>query len=143
MREVRDVVAGSRTTDLDSELAGARSVLQSGGISARVIGEGATLPSAAQATLGWVVREATTNIIRHSDPTTVRIELALGDGSEPVAVMRIENDGAPDQSALNGRGTGLTGLRERLLVLGGTLEAGPAPGGRFLVEARLPVETES
>jgi two-component system sensor histidine kinase DesK len=143
MREVREVVAGSRTTDLDAELAGARSVLQSAGISARVIGEGALLPSAAQATFGWVVREATTNIIRHSDPTTVRIELALGDGSERVAVMRIENDGAPDQSIQDDRGTGLAGLRERLVVLGGTLDAGPAPGGRFLVEARLPVETES
>jgi two-component system sensor histidine kinase DesK len=143
MREVREVVAGSRTTDLDAELAGARSVLQSAGISARVIGEGALLPSAAQATFGWVVREATTNIIRHSDPTTVRIELALGDGSERVAVMRIENDGTPDQSIQDGRGTGLAGLRERLVVLGGTLDAGPAPGGRYLVEARLPVETES
>lgn len=143
MREVREVVAGSRTTDLDSELAGARSVLQSAGINARVIGEGALLPSAAQVALGWVVREATTNIIRHSDPTTVRIELALGDASERVVVMRIENDGAPDRSTENGQGTGLTGLRERLVVLGGTLDAGSAPGGRFLVEARLPVGTES
>ena len=140
MREVREVVAGSHTTDLDSELAGARSVLRSAGITARVIGAGAVLPPAAQTPLGWVVREATTNIIRHSDPTTVRIELEI---SGSVAVLRIENDGVSPSSLEPGRGTGLTGLRERLVTHGGELTAGPAPGDRFLVEARLPLAGRS
>lgn len=139
MREVREVVAGSHTTDLDSELAGARAVLRSAGIKARVIGDGALLPPAAQSALGWVVREATTNIIRHSDPTTVRIDLEVG--AESVAVLRIENDGGSGSS--DGWGTGLAGLRERLVSLGGDLAAGPEPGGRFLVQARLPLEIES
>jgi ABC-type glutathione transport system ATPase component len=65
------------------------------GISARVIGDGAHLTRTTQAALGWVVREATTNIIRHSDPTTVRIELDVvhAAGAGPAAVLRIENDG--------------------------------------------------
>jgi len=81
MREMREVVGGY----LDAELAGARSVLRSAGISARVIGDGADLSRTTQAALGWVVREATTNIIRHSDPTTVKIELA----ADGVAVEEI------------------------------------------------------
>jgi len=112
-------------------------MLRSAGIKTRVIGEGAVLPPAAQTALGWVVREATTNIIRHSDPTTVRIELEIGRDSS--AMLRIENDGVPVPSAPAGRGTGLTGLRERLATHGGELAAGPAPGDRFLVEAHLPL----
>lgn len=137
MREVREVVAGSHAPDLDTELAGARSVLRSAGIAVRVIGDGAALPGPAQVALGWVVREATTNIIRHSDPTTVRIDLEIGWGG---AVLRIENDGAPGSgSARSGAGTGLAGLRERLATLGGELEAGAEPGGRFALRARLPL----
>jgi len=141
MREVREVVAGSRRADLDAELAGARSVLRSAGITVRVIGDGALLPAAAQAALGWVVREATTNIIRHSDPSTVRIDLEVRpdrDGA-PVVVLRIENDGARS-AAEGGSGTGLVGLRERLAALGGDLDVNTETEGRFVVGARLPLD---
>jgi two-component system sensor histidine kinase DesK len=144
MREVREVVAGSRRADLDAELAGARSVLRSAGITVRVIGDGALLPPDAQAALGWVVREATTNIIRHSDPTTVRIDLEVRperDGG-PVAELRIENDGAR-QAAESGSGTGLIGLRERLAALGGNLDVNTETDGRFVVRARLPLDAGS
>ncbi|MBA2561166.1 MAG: sensor histidine kinase [Propionibacteriales bacterium] len=143
MREVRDVVAGHRTADLASELAGARSVLRSAGITARVIGDGAVLPESSQAALGWVVREATTNIIRHSDPTTVTIDLEVRAAPEsgPVAVLRIQNDGAQaaGTSYRVGGGTGLTGLRERLVALGGGLSTGTTPDGGFVVRAWLPL----
>jgi two-component system, NarL family, sensor histidine kinase DesK len=143
MRELREVVGGYRNADLDAELAGARSVLRSAGIGARVIGDGADLSRAAQAALGWVVREATTNIIRHSDPTTVRIELEVvrAAGTGPTAVLRIENDGVrrPGPGPGGGTGTGLVGLRERLAGLGGELTAEAIAGGRFLLQARLPL----
>lgn len=143
MREMREVVAGYRTTDLDSEIAGAGSVLRSAGISARVIGDGEALPPAAQAALGWVVREATTNIIRHSDPTTVTIELDVVQDADtgPAAVLRIENDGVHPPGSGGGAtgGSGLVGLRERLADLGGDLDADALPGGRFLVQVRLPL----
>jgi two-component system sensor histidine kinase DesK len=143
MREVREVVAGYRTTDLDSEIAGAGSVLRSAGISARVIGDGEALPPAAQAALGWVVREATTNIIRHSDPTTVTIELDVVQDADtgPAAVLRIENDGIHPPGSGGGAngGSGLVGLRERLADLGGDLDADALSGGRFLVQVRLPL----
>jgi two-component system sensor histidine kinase DesK len=95
MREMRAVVGGYRAVDLQSELAGARSVLRSAGISVRVIGDAAELPEPVQAALGWVVREATTNIIRHSDASMAKIELDVVDDAERghLAVLRIENDG--------------------------------------------------
>jgi two-component system sensor histidine kinase DesK len=140
MRELREVVGGYRDADLDAELAGARSVLRSAGIGTRVIGDGTGLPPGAQAALGWVVREATTNIIRHSDPTTVTIELDVVQAAGPTAVLRIENDGVrPPAADAGGAGSGLLGLRERLAGLGGTISVQAVPGGRFLLLARLPL----
>ena len=119
--------------------------MRSAGISARVIGDGAGLSHTTQAALGWVVREATTNIIRHSDPTAVKIELDVvqAAGSGPTAVLRIENDGVRRPGPSAGSGTGLVGLRERLAGLGGDLTAEAIPGGRFLVQVRLPLARES
>jgi two-component system sensor histidine kinase DesK len=147
MREMREVAGGQRTTDLDSELGGARSVLRSAGISARVVGDGAGLPRPVQAALGWVVREATTNILRHSDPTSVTIELdVVQDGDTgPAAVLRIENDGvhpADSGGGANG-GSGLVGLRARLADLGGDLDAEALTGSRFVVQVRLPLARRS
>jgi two-component system, NarL family, sensor histidine kinase DesK len=144
MREVRDVVAGYRNADLDAELAGARSVLRSAGITVRVIGDGVALPRGVQAALGWAVREATTNIIRHADPTQVRIELDSASDTDGTAVarLRIQNDGVRPAGSTaisgDGHGTGLAGLHERLAQLGGTLSAQALPGGRFALQVELP-----
>lgn len=144
MREVREVVGGHRTADLDVELTGARAVLRSAGIDARVIGDGSGLPPPVQAVLGWAVREASTNILRHADPTQVTVDLdnVLDPHLGPVARLRIENDGVRPShrpSTIDGHGTGLTGLRERLIRAGGDLTAGGLPQGRYRLEARLPL----
>ena len=144
MREVREVVGGHRSTDLDVELAGARAVLRSAGIDARVIGESTGLPTRVQTAFGWAVREATTNILRHADPTRVTIDLdCLPDSSGGQHVrLRIENDGVrhvDSGSGLDGHGTGLAGLRERLAQVGGQLATDALPDGRFRVDARLPL----
>ena len=141
-REVREVVTGYRAADLDTELAGARSVLRAAGITTRIIGDSTCVPADAQAALAWVLREATTNVIRHSNATTCTIELGVHPSTEAAAVdtvvLRIHNDGAPPPDPFHRPGHGLAGLRERLTAVGGYLAAGPEPGGRFTVETRLP-----
>ncbi|MEU4391578.1 histidine kinase [Kribbella sp. NPDC023855] len=134
LREMRAVVGGYRATDLTTELAGAQSVLRSAGVNCRVIGDGSALLPATQAALGWVVREGTTNVIRHTNATTCKIEL---DHSPAGTVLRMDNDGV-SSSTSNGGGMGITGLRERLAELGGTLTVDNPPG-RFVLVARLPV----
>ncbi|MFI5984247.1 sensor histidine kinase [Streptomyces sp. NPDC051555] len=127
-REVRDVVRGYREADLAVELEGARGVLSAAGIDCRVeLSEPPELPVAVQSALGWVVREATTNVLRHGDARGCLIRLAGGDAGAVVLV--VENDGAPPEPAGAGRerGSGLAGLRERLAALGGSLEAGTVP----------------
>jgi two-component system sensor histidine kinase DesK len=144
-REVREVVTGYRAADLDTELAGARSVLRAAGITTRVIGDSTCVPGDAQTALAWVLREATTNVIRHSNATTCTIEIGIHPGTEAgaadTATLRIHNDGAPPPDPLHPPGHGLAGLRERVKASGGHLAAGPEPGGFFTVEARLPTTT--
>ncbi len=135
LREVRDVVRGYRGTDLAGELAGARSVLRAAGIACTVTGEeaGAALPEPVQVALGWVVREAVTNVLRHSSAGECAVTLTAGD---PVQ-LRVENDGVGSGGG-GGRGNGLRGLSERLAAASGQLSAG-REGDRFVVVARVPV----
>ncbi len=139
-KEVRDVVRGYREASLGSELAGAQAVLTAAGIDCRVTGAEAAdeLPTAVHAALGWVVREAATNVLRHGDASRCSVALRVAEGR---AVLRVENDGVGDEGSDGSEqsGSGLVGLRERLAVVGGWLEAGPVEGGVFRLVAEVPV----
>ncbi|MFJ8863244.1 sensor histidine kinase [Streptomyces sp. NPDC102451] len=136
-QEVRDVVRGYREADLRTELLGAQGVLRAAGIECAVHGDGGQLPPPVQSALGWAVREAATNVLRHGDPQRCDIRLeAARDGVRLV----VENDGVtPDAAVVTGGGSGLHGLRERLASVGGSLEAGPAGGGLFRLTAAVPL----
>ncbi|MBT2528540.1 sensor histidine kinase [Streptomyces sp. ISL-99] len=139
-REVREVVRGYRAADLPAELEGARGVLSAAGIDCLMDrGPGDELPAGVQSALGWVVREATTNVLRHGDARTCTVRLAADGGR---AVLVVENDGAGEVSAAGTPGSGLAGLRERLSAVGGTLRAGPAGDGRFRLTAEVPLVRE-
>ncbi|MET7600975.1 histidine kinase [Streptomyces avermitilis] len=133
-REVREVVRGYREADLGAELAGAQGVLTAAGIDCEVSGSAAGLPAPVQSALGWVVREATTNVLRHGNAARCAVTLRTVDGH---VVLTVENDGVPD--SVPGGGSGLVGLRERLSVVDGTLRAAPSGEGRFLLTARIPL----
>ncbi len=83
-----------------------------------------------------IVQEALTNAARHAGPAKVSVRLAYGDGDLTVLV---EDDGAADPSRPPTPGIGLTGMRERVTALGGTLDAAPREEGGFAVRARLPL----
>ncbi|MFH9075285.1 sensor histidine kinase [Streptomyces alboflavus] len=133
-REIRDVVRGYREAELGAELAGAQGVLEAAGIVCRVSGAPVGLPPAVQAALGWVVREGTTNVLRHGDAETCTITVSVTEGRTE---LTIENDGAPEAPVGSG-GSGLRGLGERLATVGGTLEH-TAADGRFRLTARVPL----
>ncbi|MGN6239220.1 MAG: sensor histidine kinase [Cellulosimicrobium cellulans] len=133
LREVRAVVAGYRTADLAAELAGARSVLRSAGITTTVHGDETPVGTAAQEALAWAVREGVTNVVRHSTACTCTITVHRDRVS---SVVEIVNDGAP-AGVGDGRGSGLVGLRERLEGAGGSLQTW-SDGGRYGLVARVP-----
>ncbi|MFF5534348.1 sensor histidine kinase [Streptomyces cinerochromogenes] len=134
-REVRAVVRGYREADLGAELAGAQGVLTAAGIDCEVRAETAGLPAEVQSALGWVVREATTNVLRHGDAGRCAVGLRVLKGR---VVLTVENDGVsgtPD----GGGGSGLAGLRERLAVVDGTLDAGAVGKDGFRLVAEVPL----
>ncbi|MGP4049309.1 sensor histidine kinase [Streptomyces sp. 2A115] len=142
LTEIREAVTGYREGSLARELDRARSALQAAGIEPLVRQSGPPLSAQTEALLGWVVREAVTNAVRHSGAT--RCEITV-DGSSERVRTRISDNGRsepPDRPApLPGiGGTGLKGLTERLAAAGGSLEAGPGTRGGFVVTAELPVE---
>ncbi|HEX5120610.1 MAG TPA: histidine kinase [Pseudonocardiaceae bacterium] len=133
LAEVREAVTGYRGRSLADELDAARSTLTAAGIDVTVRLDGTVLPAPLDALLGWVVREGTTNVLRHSGARSCEFRLhrdATGvcldvcdDGVGP-------NGGPP--------GNGLAGLAERVSGAGGRLDSGPAPHRGFHLAARLP-----
>jgi two-component system, NarL family, sensor histidine kinase DesK len=138
-REVREVVRGYREADLTTELAGARGVLRAAGIDCRVAADGAPqLPEPARAALAWVVREGTTNVLRHADAARCTVTVRTSAAS---AVLTMENDGVPAEAVPAGGsgGAGLAGLGERLARLHGVLTSErPAPSV-FRLTAEIPL----
>jgi two-component system sensor histidine kinase DesK len=135
LADVRAVVGGYRGADLADELAGARSLLASAGIECRVIGDAADLPATIQGTLGWVVREGVTNVLRHSDARACTI--TLRSGTPGTVTLTMDNDGARVSGKIR-YGGGLRGLTERIAALGGTLTAESVPPARFQLTATVP-----
>ncbi|MGX1914288.1 sensor histidine kinase [Streptomyces phaeochromogenes] len=138
-KEVREVVRGYREVDLGVELLGAQGVLTAAGVECTVTGSASELPTAVQSALGWVVREATTNVLRHGDAGHCRVSLQVKGAR---VVLTVENDGVERDrvpSTPTSKGSGLVGLRERLSAVDGTLEAGPVDGDRFRVVAEVPL----
>jgi two-component system, NarL family, sensor histidine kinase DesK len=135
LAEVREAVGGYRQVRLAAELAGARAALAAAGVRATVEDPPAGLPAPVQEVLGWAVREATTNVVRHSGATRCRVRF-IEDGDR--AAVEVTDDG--HGPGLAGQGAGLAGLAERVAAAGGRLEAGPRPEGGFRLRVELPVK---
>ncbi|GAA1797601.1 sensor histidine kinase [Actinomadura chokoriensis] len=93
------------------------------------------LPSGVELSAYRIIEEALTNALKHAGATLVTVRL---DYSGTDLEVRVQDDGTGTGEPGPG-GHGLVGMRERVAVLGGELETGPAPGGGFQVAARLPI----
>ena len=120
--EMHDVVEGYRTADLATELRSARDLLTSAGVACTVEGDPATVGEPLDEVAAWLVREAATNVIRHSEATRVRITLAPD-------MVAVANDGVVRDI---GRLSGLAGIRRRAEPAGASLVA-ERDGDRFSV----------
>jgi signal transduction histidine kinase len=96
----------------------------------------ATVPEAVALTTYRVVQEALSNVRRHAGPAPgVQVRVGVDDAAVEVEVA---DDGRGAASPQDGRGLGLVGMRERVALHGGQLEAGPGGSGGFRVTARIP-----
>lgn len=128
LTEVRSAVSGLRSGDLVSELVSARVMLEASGIAFDMdLPDSLDLPPAVQASLSLVLREAVTNIHRHSQATAARVVITRN-GQE--FSMRITDNGC---GGLAAHGNGVSGMRERVRQIGGRLAIdSPAKQGTSL-----------
>ena len=99
----------------------------------------ARVPAAVDLSAYRIVQESLTNTLRHSQATRARVSVRCASAS---VRLEISDDGpARPTGRIDGSGRrGIVGMRERARLLGGTLDAGPLPGGGFRVRADLPLE---
>ena len=102
----------------------------------RVSGEERPLTATVDRAAYRIVQEALTNAARHAGPASVTVELGYAaDG----LTIGVHDDGIAQESRPPTPGIGLTGMRERVTALGGTLHAAPRAEGGFSVRAELPL----
>jgi len=101
----------------------------------RVEGEPTPLPPGVDLSAYRIVQEALTNAVKHANADRAEVVVRYGNGTVELVVS---DDGRGNGDG-GGSGHGLVGMRERVSVYGGELEAGPQAGGGFRLRATLPV----
>jgi two-component system sensor histidine kinase DesK len=132
LSEVRAAVAGYRAQGLRGELESARRALSAAGVEATVEAEVPALPIAYESALALALRESVTNIVRHAGARHAAIGLGV---EESGVVLQVADDGRGGSGA---EGAGLTGMRERITALGGSVQRDGGSGMR--VRVTLPLE---
>ncbi|MEU7058460.1 histidine kinase [Streptomyces sp. NPDC046197] len=136
--DVREAVTGYRRPRLSAELAGAQVALTAAGVTAELPTEPdlTGIPQESESALAWALREAVTNVVRHSGARRCVVEVVRRQTLDgPVLELSVEDNGSGGSGSAPGNG--LTGLTERLEKAGGMLEAGRAGQG-FRLVARVP-----
>ena len=104
-------------------------------------GDSTPLPAGLDLAAYRIVQESLTNVAKHARGTASVVVRYLHDGLE----LEVVDTGAPVMAGISipSAGHGLLGMRERVRLYGGTLDAQPQPGGGFRVLARLPLPAPS
>jgi signal transduction histidine kinase len=104
-------------------------------VNLRIEGEAVELPAGLDLTAYRLVQEGLTNAIKHAQATRAEVVVRYSDGQVEVTV----SDDGRGVGTGDGGGHGLVGMRERVSVYGGDLDAGPKPGGGYRLRAKLPL----
>src|SRR5579859_2623716 len=146
LHDIREAVSGYRRPTLAIEAITARNVLDAAGIrfddDPGMTLRSGTFDAEAEAVLAWCLREAVTNVIRHSGAKSCRIRLVQHPGELSLEVSD-DGHGPGGQDASQTHGAGLRGMSERLSAEGGRLSLGaadPARGQGFKLTATVPVD---
>lgn len=131
LAEVREAITGYRTTGLAAELEQVRETLSAAGIDATIEARPIALAPAQESAFSLALREAVTNVIRHSAAKQCHIRFYAQDGS---ALMEVQDDGRGSNAPF---GNGLKGMRERIQSLGGELLRETDRGTRLRISVPL------
>ena len=130
LADVRSTVGGMRQIDIGTELLSARTALTAAGIKADLPSDADLVPLRHRELFGWVMREAVTNVVRHSSAQRCHVTLTA-------SRISIVDDGCGPADDTGG-GNGLRGLAERVDAAGGSLTLARVPTGGFELEVSAP-----
>jgi two-component system sensor histidine kinase DesK len=133
LSQVRTAISGIRSTALTAEIAAATALLKAHGLNVTCEAEPVKLPLAGETVLALSLREAATNVRRHSGARDVTIRVRR---ETTAVVVEVADDGRGGRIV---PGNGLNGMRERLDSVGGTLTLAPNGNGGTLLRASVPV----
>ena len=133
LADLDQLVGRVRAAGLRVEVRGLDTVGRPGAAPRVPAGEG--LPAAVDEAAYTIIQEALTNVLRHAEARTVEVRVARAAGGALLVCVADDGRGG----AVQHEGMGLTGMRDRVGALGGTLSAGPAASGGFEVRAVLPL----
>jgi two-component system, NarL family, sensor histidine kinase DesK len=140
LSDVRDAIRGYRSQGLAAELAQAKTTLETAGLTVQCDAANTVqIPAMQESVLSLAVREAVTNVVRHAQARTCRMRLEQQNGN---CRLEIQDDG---RGISNGEGNGLRGMRERVEMLGGTLQRSTESGTTLTITLPLkvaPAKTE-
>ncbi len=134
LAQVRSAVTGYRASGLSAEFEAMKKAFDTAGVTLSVEAEPLTLPPTHENALALILREASTNVLRHANARTCRVRLAHRNN---VAMLEIVDDGTGGSTR---EGNGLLGMRERIAALGGSLVRDSRSGTRL--EITLPLAPE-
>lgn len=147
LQEMRRLVGVLRTSEDAADLAPqpglarlaalAEQMERSGlAVDLRLTGELADVPTGVDISAYRIVQEGLTNVLKHADARRARVRVDVLDGYVRIEVT---DDGQARPTVADRTGHGLSGMRERVLIFGGSCEAGPGPDGGWRLRARLPM----
>ncbi|MCA2221258.1 sensor histidine kinase [Nonomuraea aurantiaca] len=131
LRELRQAVRGYRELDLSAELNSVKGVLEAAGVRCELRLPYRDPPGGVAPVFAYAVREAATNVLKHSTASFCEITLRF---TEEEAELSVRNDGVV-RHQVSDVGSGLTGMGERLADIGGKVTARPTGDGEFLLRA--------
>jgi signal transduction histidine kinase len=161
LRATLNLMRGEVGMDSDTDRGPAPGLAQIGALADRVTRAGVPvtllddmptgpMPAAVELAAYRIVQESLTNVLRHAGPATATVSVRRANGQLDIEVTDTgrgtprDGRGVPrDPHRESAAGQGIAGMRERAVALGGTLRAGPAPGGGYAVYAVLPAPTQA
>ncbi|MGB8266034.1 MAG: sensor histidine kinase [Candidatus Velthaea sp.] len=132
LQDLRAAVTGYKSAGIAAEFDRARSVLETAGVSVDAEAQSLRLPPTHEGVLSLAIRESVTNVVRHAQAHVVRMRLAEENGA---CRFEIADDGRGSHSLTEGNG--LSGMRERIEALGGTMVRDGGAGTRLVLTLPL------
>jgi two-component system sensor histidine kinase DesK len=137
LAEVRQAIGGYRSKGLDAEIKQAKTTLETAGVTVDLQSSPFELPATQESVLALSLREAVTNVLRHTQAKHCRLRIERVNGH---CRLEIQDDG---RGGYQIEGNGLRGMRERVEALGGKVLRDSSQGTRLQISLPVPTERET